>query len=285
MKNNIIIASDSTTDLGPELIEKYKIKIMPIKIMLGGEEYNDGVDISPDYIYHHYENHNELPKTAASNISEFEEFFAANTIKGNSLIFFTISSEMSSNYMNACIASEQFDNVYVIDSRNLSTGAGLLVLKACDMAAEGYAPDEIVRACSKLTEYVDTSFVIDNLEFLHKGGRCSSIAALGANLLKLKPSIIVRNGRMTVGKKYRGTFSVSLERYIGDQLSDVSEIDSNRVFVTHAGCDKRVVDACVKQVKKLGLFKEIIVTRAGCAVSSHCGRNTLGIIFIRNIKV
>ncbi len=281
MNEKIIIASDSTTDLSLDLIEKNNIKILPLTVSLGEEHYKDGVDIHPDAIYAHYEENKQLPKTAALNISECSDFFRAFVSEGYSVVFFSISSSMSSSYHNACLAAEDFENVYVVDTKNLSTGGGLLVLSACDMVKEGKSAQEIAEACSLLTDCVSASFVIDSLEFLHKGGRCSALAAFGANLLKLKPCIVVKNGKMGVSKKYRGAFSKVLTEYISDQVAEYEDIDLSRAFVTHAGCDEEIVNACVEKVKELAPFEEVYVTRAGCTVSSHCGKNTLGVLFIK----
>ena len=281
MDKKVIIASDSTCDLSNELIEQHGIVILPLTVSLGDEHYRDGVDIDPDRIYEHYEKTGKLPKTAAINGTEFKEFFEKLTADGSSVVMFTISAEMSSTYNNARLAAMEFEDVHVVDSRNLSTGGGLLVLAAADMAAEGKTAAEIAEACRELAPKVDASFVIDDLEFLYKGGRCSALAALGANLLSLKPCIGVKDGKMGVGKKYRGKFSITLKKYIDDQLKYIDEIEKKRVFVTHAGCDEAIVNACYEQVKSLGVFEEVLLTRAGCTVSSHCGRNTLGVLFIR----
>jgi len=281
MSKQVIIASDSTCDLSQELIERYQIKILPLEVSLGDKQYHDGVDINPDMIYENYEQTGQLPKTAALNISEFDEYFAKETADGNELVLFTISSDMSSTFNNARLASQEYEGVYPVNTMNLSTGGGLLVLAAAEMAAEGKSAKEIAEACCALRERVDASFVIDNLEFLHKGGRCSAIAAFGANLLQLKPCVMVRDGKMIVGKKYRGKFAMTLEKYVADRIGDASDIDTKRIFVTHAGCDEAIVDQCVKQVTDMGVFDEVLVTRAGCTVSSHCGRNTLGVLFIR----
>jgi DegV family protein with EDD domain len=281
MNQTVIIASDSTTDLGAELIERYGIKIQPLTVNLGGELYIDGVEIDPDTIYAHYEKTGELPKTSAPNIADFEDFFKQHTEGGASMVFFTISAEMSVTYNNARLAAQEFENVYVVNSKNLSTGGGLLVVAAAEMAKAGKSAKEIAKACEELASRVDASFVIDNLEFLRKGGRCSAVAAFGANLLNLKPCIVVKDGKMGAAKKYRGKFGVVLSQYIAERIGDASDIEIDRIFVTHAGCDKEIVDACVEQVKKLGVFGEVLITRAGCTVSSHCGRNTLGVLFIR----
>ncbi len=281
MNKRVIIASDSTTDLTPELIERYGVHIKPLGVSLGGGSYFDGVDIDADTIYRHYEKTGELPKTAAPNIADLVAFFSELTAGGSEVVFFTISREMSSTYSNARLAAEEVGGVYVVDTRNLSTGGGLLVISAAEMAKSGMAASEIAAECEELSARVDASFVIDNLEFLYKGGRCSALAMLGANLLKLKPCIVVHEGKMSVGKKYRGKFSAVLGQYISDRLGDASEIELDRIFVTHAGCAPEIVDACVAQVKKTAAFGEVLITRAGCTISSHCGRNTLGVLFIR----
>ena len=281
MSKKVIIASDSTCDLSPELIEHYGVKILPLGVTLGENNYTDGVDVNPDMIYAHYEKTGELPKTAAVNIADFEHFFEKCVKEGYSVVTFTIGSTMSSTYNNARLAAEDFEDVYVVDTKNLSTGGGLLVLAACDMAAEGKTAKEIAEECEALTDKVDASFVIDNLEFLHKGGRCSALAVLGANVLQLKPCITVRDGKMGVGKKYRGRFDVVLKSYIKDMVGDASDIRNDRIFVTHAGCDEAIIRACVDQVSELGVFEEVLITRAGCTVSAHCGRNTLGVLFIK----
>ena len=285
MSERVIIASDSTCDLSPELIEQRKIHILPLGVTLGENQYLDGVDVTPDDIYEHYEKHGELPKTSAVNIADFEDFFRKMTAEGSSVVMFTISSSMSSTYHNACLAAEDFPDVYVVDTCNLSTGGGLLVMAASDMAAEGKSAKEIAEVCRELAPCVDASFVIDDLEFLYKGGRCSALAAFGANLLQLKPCITVRGGKMGVGKKYRGRFGAVLKSYVNDMVGDASDIRTNRIFVTHAGCDKEIIDACVEQVKAYGVFDEVLITRAGCTISSHCGRNTLGVLFIRKNEI
>ncbi len=281
MEKKVIIASDSTCDLTPELLERYGVRIVPLGVSLGGELYSDGVDVDADTIYRYYEETGELPKTSAPNIEALTALFRELTEGGNAVVFFTISSEMSSTCSNARIAAEEFEDVYVVDTHNLSTGGGLLVVSAAEMALKGMGAAEIARECESLAARVDASFVIDNLEFLHKGGRCSAVAVFGANLLKLKPCIVVHNGKMSVGKKYRGRFAAVLKQYIEDRIGDASDIELDRIFVTHAGCDPEIYEACVEQVKAIAPFGEVLLTRAGCTISSHCGRNTLGVLFIR----
>ena len=281
MNKQIIISSDSTCDLSKELVDRYQIRIQPMGISLGDQIYRDGVDITPDMIYAHHEKTGQLPKTSAINVVEALEYFEELTKDGSAVIHFTISSSMSSTYNNACVAAQEFENVYVVDAKNLSTGSGLLVLAAAEMAQEGLEAQQIVEKLNDLADRVDASFVVDNLEYLVKGGRCSALAAFGANLLQLKPCISVKTGTMGVGKKYRGKFEKVLLTYVADRLADAEDICLDRVFVTHAGCDPKVVESVAEAVKNTLPFREILVTRAGCTVSSHCGANTLGVLFIR----
>ena len=281
MSKKTVIASDSTCDLSPELIEAYGIHILPLGVALGEKQYTDGVDIDPDFIYAHYEKTGELPKTSAVNLVDFEDYFAAETAKGNGVVLFTISSDMSSTCNNARLAAEGFSDVYVVDTRNLSTGGGLLVITASEMAAEGKSAAEIAETCNKLAPCVDASFIIDSLEFLYKGGRCSALAAFGANMLSLKPCIVVKDGKMGVGKKYRGKFGAVLPKYVSERLGDGSDVIKGHIFVTHAGCEPAIIQSCVDSVKAIAPEAKIHITRAGCTISSHCGRNTLGVLFIR----
>ena len=285
MASDIIITSDSTTDLSKELCERYKITVMPLCITLGDKLYTDGVDITPDDIYAHHDRTGELPKTTATNVGDCLDFFSQFTSHGKTVIHFTISSEMSSTYNNACMAAEELGNVYIIDTKNLSSGGGLLVITAAELLNQGLPVEEIVEKTRETVARVDASFVIDNLEYLYKGGRCSAVAMLGANLLKLKPCIQVKNGKMDVAKKYRGRYADVLKQYVVDKIGDYSDIDLDRVFVTHAGCDPQLVNDIVELVKKTAPFKEVFLTRAGCTVSSHCGANTLGVLFIRKSPI
>ncbi len=285
MSKKVLLTSDSTTDLSPELIERYNIKVIPLGITLSGKTYKDGIDINPDLIYKNYNETGELPKTSAVNIDECINFFAPFVEEGYSIVHFSISSEMSSTFNNCRLAAQEFEDVYVVDTKNLSTGGGLLVLAAADMVEQGLSAKEIAEKCDEIALRVDATFVIDNLEFLHKGGRCSAVAAFGANLLKLKPCIAVRNGKMGVIKKYRGKYSNVLIEYINDMIGDGNDIELNRIFVTHAGCEPEVYNACVEEVKKLAPFKEVFLTRAGSTISSHCGKDTLGVLFIRKSPI
>lgn len=281
MSKKVLISRDSTSDLPLDILEKYDIKTIPLGITLGDKNYRDGVDIDPDFIYNYHKENGVLPKTSAANISEMVDFFAPFVEEGYAIIHFTLSSDMSSTFQNSLLAAEEFEDVYVVDTKNLSTGEALLIMKAAELREEGKSAKEIYDTVSALIPYVDASFVIDNLEYLHKGGRCSALAALGANLLKLKPCIQVKNGSMGVCKKYRGRYMQTLEEYAADRFADLSDIDPDRVFITHAGCDDEIVNGVYKLVEKTGHFKEIIVSRAGCTISSHCGKDTLGILYFR----
>ncbi len=279
--SEIIITCDSTADLPLELRQKYNINVIPLGVTLGATTYLDGVNITPDEIYAHHDKTGELPKTTAANVGDFIDFFTPFVEAGKTVIHFPISSEMSSTYNNALLAASDLENVHIIDSKNLSSGIGLVVVAAAEMAQNGASAEEIIAKAEELVKCSDASFVIDNLEYLHKGGRCSAVAMLGANLLKLKPCIDVTNGKMDVSKKYRGKYGEVLKQYVSERLSDLDAIDNTRIFVTHAGCADEVVNAVYEQVKEIGFFKEIVVNRAGCTISSHCGADTLGILFIR----
>jgi len=281
MNNKILISSDSTCDLSPELLERYNIKTVPLGVNLGDKTFFDGVDITPDEIYAHHEKPGELPKTTAANVGDLIDYFKPLSEENKAVIHLSLSSDFSSTYNNACLAASEYDNIFVVDSRNLSTGNGLLVIAAKEMAESGMEAKKIVEKLNEMALCVDASFVINDLEYLHKGGRCSALAMLGANLLKLKPCIEVKNGKMGVGKKYRGKYSAVLQEYVAERLVDIDNIDLTRIFVTHAGVDSEIVDSVIAKVKEVAPFKEVLLTRAGCTISSHCGADTLGILFVR----
>lgn len=282
MPEKILITSDSTTDLSPELREQYGIPLMRLVVSLNDKNHIDGVDITPEDIYRNYEINRSLPKTAAPNLAACTEFFRKYVEDGYSIVHFTISSEMSSTYQNCVIAAEEFDNIHIVDTRNLSAGGGLLVIRAAELAQKGMSAGMIAQECRRLTPCVDVSFVIDNLEFLHKGGRCSTLAMFGANLMNFKPCIVVKDGKMSVGKKYRGKFDQILLKYLEDRFEHQDDIDKSHIFLAHAGCDDAIVEACAAKLRALGNFPNIHITRAGCTVSAHCGRNTLGVMLLRN---
>ncbi len=278
---NIKITADSTCDLSPELVEKYGIEILPLYIIKDGESYRDMKDIVPQDIFDHVNAGGTITTTAAINAEEYTEYFKPLSEQYDAVIHINISAGFSSCNQNANIAAEEFDNVYIVDSRNLSTGSGHVVIEAAIMAQNGASPEEIVEAIKTLVDKVEASFVVDKLDYLRKGGRCSALAALGANILSLRPCIEVKDGKMGVGKKYRGKFDACIEKYVNERLEGRTDIVTDRIFITHTPCDKKIVDMVRKTIKKHMQFTEIIETTAGCTVSSHCGPNTLGILFIR----
>lgn len=277
----IKISSDSTCDLSPEQIARYDVEIVPLAVAMGGKDHRDGVDIRPEDIYRYVAQGGDLPKTAANNIADYQQVFRRYTKQYDAVIHLTISSEFSSCYQNACAAAEDFDNVYVVDSRSLSTGHGLLVLQAWDLAEAGKTGEEIAECLRAMTEQVEASFIVNQLDYLKMGGRCSALTALGANLLKLKPCIEVKDGKMGVGKKYRGTLEKAMREYIRDRLDQREDLNLNRIFVTHSGVAPELEKLAVNTVRELQPFREICVTRAGCTVSSHCGPDTIGVLFLR----
>ena len=275
------ITSDSTCDLSPEQLEEYNIRLLPLYVDMDGRTLRDGVDVKPDDIYAHVAAGGGLPKTAAVNMADYVRAFTELSAKNDFVIHVCISMDFSCCYQNAKLAAADFDNVYVVDSRNLSTGHGLVVLEAERMAREGMEPEAIVAALEALTGRVEASFILDRLDYMKMGGRCSAVTLLGANLLRLRPCIEVRDGKMGVGKKYRGSYEKCLVQYITDKLSGRTDLELRRVFITHSGLPEQTVQKAVETVQSLQKFEEIDVTRAGCTVSSHCGPGTIGVLFIR----
>ena len=281
-KKAIRVSADSTCDLSPQLLEEYDIETLPLYVVMEGRSYQDGVDLTPDGLYQKVQASGKIGSTAAINVEEYLSFFTHMKDTCETVIHFTISSEMSSCCQNARIAAAEVGGVYVIDSRNLSTGIGLLVLRACELARQGMAAEVIVSYIENMAGRVDASFIPDSLEYLKMGGRCSSLAALGANLLRIKPCIQVRDGVMGVGKKYTGSHEKVLLKYVGDRLLHLEDVDLSRVFITHSGMDDpALVDKVKDAVLAAAPFEEVLVTRAGCTISNHCGPNTLGVLFCR----
>lgn len=274
------IISDSTCDLSPEQIRKYNIKLMPLYVHLGDKDYRDGVDIHPDDIYAHVAAGGDLAATAAVNLADYVQVFSEYARRVDFVLHIDISSDFSCCYQNARLAAADYDNVYVVDSRNLSTGHGLVVLEAVRLAGSGMPPEQIVEALNRLTARVRASFILDWLDYMKKGGRCSAVAMLGANLLRLRPCIQVKDGKMGVEKKYRGSFEKCVRDYITDRLAGRTDLDLRRVFITHSGVSPEIEALAVQTVRSLQPFEEVCVTRAGCTVSSHCGPGTLGVLFI-----
>lgn len=279
----IRILSDSTCDLSQELIEKYNVTVLPLHINLGEEAYLDGETITPDEIYKWSDEHNETPKTAAISIGEAMDAFQPIIDAGDEIIVFSISDSMSATRRVMQLAAEEMeaeDKIHVIDSANLSTGVGLQVIAAAIMVQEGKSTDEIVAAIADITPRVRASFVVDTLTYLHRGGRCSSVAALAGGMLRLHPRIAVADGKMDAGKKYRGKINRVIMEYVTDMKDDLLAAEKERVFITHSGCDEETIAQVRAYLEGLNVFEEILVTRAGSVVSSHCGPGTLGVLFI-----
>lgn len=280
----IKITADSTCDLSPDILSDMDITLTPLNILVGDKTFLDGVNITPADIFRYVDAEGKTCKTAAVNTYAYEGLFQGLSSKYEAVIHICLGSEFSSCYQNAIQAAKNFKNVYVIDSQNLSSGSGHVVYEAARMAREGTSAQDICRSLEELIPRVDASFVIDRLDYLYKGGRCSGLEALGAKVLQIRPCIEVIEGRMKVGKKYRGSFESCLRHYVQDRLRDDGDIDFRRVFITHPMCSRQTVDMVKELLCDYGRFEEIIETPAGCTVSSHCGPNTLGILYIRKSR-
>ena len=279
------IISDSTCDLSPALLEKYHIDIVPLYVLMSDKVLKDGLEVKPEDIYAHVAATGKLPSTSAPNPGDFSDAFEKWRAEGCEIVHFNISSEFSGSYQNACHAASQTDGVEVVDTRNLSTGSGLVVLHGAELAQQGKSAAEIKAACEELRDRVEASFVVDSIDYLYKGGRCSSVAALGANLLKLKPLIEVTDGKMKAGKKYRGSINKVILHYVADKLRGRDDIDKHRIFITHTQCDPVTVQQVRGKINELYPgFEEILETTAGCTITSHCGPGTLGILFVRKAQ-
>ena len=282
MQNDIVITSDSTFDLSPELLEKHNIRLMRLSVILGEQSFKDGEGITPQIIYDYVEKTGELPKTAAPSVEEYYQFFKSFSDAGKTVIHFDISSKASGSNGFAVAAQKMIgeDKVFVVDSYALSTGQGLLVMKACDLVAEGKEPREIYDAVMNLRDKVNTSFVPDTLLYLFKGGRCSRLTFFGAKVLNIHPYIDMKDGELYPKKKYMGNLSRCLKNYIKDLVAQYPEYDRRRCFITHTCDDPALVASVRKTVEENFEFEEILETVAGCIVTSHCGKNTLGVLFI-----
>ena len=282
MNKKVKIISDSTCDLSKELVQRYDIDILPLHILLGDKEYEDGV-ITPDEIFAWSDANKTTPKTSAPAITEAVELMKPYVEEGRELVCFSISESMSTSGNVMRLAAGELDAdelVTVIDSANLSTGIGLLVIEAAIMADKGCSASEIKARMEELKPYVRASFVVDTLTYLYRGGRCSAVAAMAGSVLKLHPRIVVENGAMDAAKKYRGRLSSVIMSYTKDMEEQLKNARHDRVFITHSGCDRQIVDNVREYLESLGIFDEILETRAGGVVSSHCGPGTLGVLFI-----
>ena len=274
------ITADSTCDLSPELLRKYDIALAPLSVIIDGEVFHDGVDVTPRDVFRAADAGKSV-RTAAVNAYEYKEFFGKQLRICDQLVHICISSEFSTCYADACEAAAETGNVFVVDSRNLSTGSGLLALEGVEMAENGMDGEAVAEALRGKTGLVDTSFVVRTIDYLRRGGRCSGLEALGAKMLHIRPSIVVRDGKMHPGDKYRGRYEHYLKHYIQDALADDRMIDFRRVFITHSPSEEGLVRFAIDTVKSYGLFQEVLETMAGCTVCTHCGPDTLGIIFMR----
>ena len=282
---SVKIIADSTCDLSKDLLEKYDISVLPLHIVLGDKEYKDGLEISPDEIYEWSNANKEAPKTSAAAISDTIDNYSKYLKSYDEIICFSISGQMSTTVNVMRMAAEELDaedTIHIIDSENLSTGGGLLVIEAAIMAKEGKSRIEIVESINELKPYVRASFIVDTLTFLHRGGRCSGVAALAGGALKLHPKNVVENGGMKPDKKYRGKMNSAILTYVKDLEPQIQNAKSDRVFITHSGCEKETIESVRQYLSELGHFEEILITRAGGVISSHCGPGTLGVLFIEN---
>ncbi len=276
----IAISAETTVDLTKELQERFQINIVPFTIQLGPNVALDG-EISTDEIISYVNANGVLPKTSAVNEYQYTEHFNKLLNEYDYVIHFSLSSELSLAFNNAVRSAEQLKNVYVVDTRSLSTGIALLAIYASELVNLGFSAEDIVKRVETRKEFVQASFELNRLDYLHKGGRCSSLAFFGANLLKIRPQIIVKNGKMVTGKKYRGNFSHVVKKYCEDVLEEFNNPDLSRVFITYTTADKDVLDSVVEILKDRG-FKEILITRAGGTITSHCGEDCLGILYIND---
>lgn len=277
----IKIFADSTCDLLKDLVQKYDIQIIPLNIVMDEKSYLDGVELTPDEIYEWSDKTGQTPKTAAVGFETAWNAFSAFDDKDTHMIVFGISEQMSTtcNVFRLIADELKYAKLHVIDSMNLSTGIGLQVIRAAEMALEGKSAEEIVAGIEAVRDKVRASFVVDSLTFLHRGGRCSAVTALFGGALKIKPQISVVDGKMGVAKKFRGNIEGVIMKYVEQLTPELMEADSKRVFITHSGCSLEVVNAVKAELSKLNYFEEIIETRAGGVISSHCGPNTLGVLF------
>ena len=280
----IRVTSDSTCDLNQDYLTAHQVELLPLYTIKDGVTFRDGVDITPADIFAHVAAGGALCSTAANNVEDYHALFTRVLRECDAIIHVDISADFSSCYQNACVAAEDFPGqVFVVDSRNLSTGHGHVVCEAVKMAEAGeMTPAEIADSLRELTGRVEASFLLDQLEYMRKGGRCSAVVALGANLLKLKPCIEVVDGKMRVGKKYRGSFDKCILEYVRDRLQGRGDLVPERIFITHTPVNDGLVEQVRATILRYAPFTEMIETEAGCTVSCHCGPGTLGILFIRS---
>lgn len=281
MMMKVKITCDSTCDLSTELFARYGVSVIPLCVALGDRLCKDGVDVAPEELFSYVEETGQLPTTSAISVGEYTDFFRPLVENGYEVVHINLSSELSSSHRNACLAAQEVGNVHIIDSRSLSTGSGHLVILAAELASAGYDGAYIAKALDEMKRNLDVSFVLQTLDYLHKGGRCNGIARFGANMLKLRPEIVMENGTLHVGRLYRGSMEKSILDYVRGRLEGAGQVNYDRIFVTHSGVPKEIVDQVIALVKELHPFGEVIETAAGSTISCHCGPCCLGVLFFR----
>lgn len=274
----VVITADSAADLPKELAEKYDIKIMPMYVIVDGKMFRDGVDISPKVIFEYVEKNGEIPKTSAVSPGEYMDFFEPFLKAGKSVVHLSFCSELSSTHRNAKLASARLGDVYALDTRSLAGGISLLALKACSMRDNGASAEEIIYELQKLIPKTKVSYLLDSIEFLRKGGRCSAAAAWGANLLSVKPCAAVVNGKIDVIKKYRGKGKAVRLQYASEQLES-DNIDFETAFIYHSGVPEDELSTVEAMAEQAG-FRQIIIARTGCMISLHSAEKAMGIHFM-----
>lgn len=285
MPKPIMVSCDSACDLSPEMRERYAIQVTSMYIHQDGKVYRDGIDISPHSIYDTYEKKGVLPTTSAIPPEEYREFFEQYTCRGFSVVHIALSSGISSTCQDAMLAAAELQDVYVVDSQALSCSGGLLAIEACRMRDGGMTAGEIYGALQELVERTNTSFIVGKLTYLAKGGRCSTVTALGANILGIKPAVEMAGGTLSVGKKYRGKTPDAFEKFLKDKLNLAQqEGDGGIACVYHAGIDEQLFAHLVRLTEESGIFREVLTARAGSIISSHCGRETIGFTFQKRGK-
>ncbi|SFQ42031.1 DegV family protein [Caldicoprobacter faecalis] len=281
MEKKVKVFTDSTADLSPQQLEALNISVLPLYVTMGDKSYRDGVDITTAQLYKMVDELRTLPKTAAAPVEDFVTAFKPWVDQGYDVIFVGISSKLSATIQNALIAADEFEpgRVHVVDSQNLSTGIGLLAVKAAELAMQGMGAQEIVERVNALVPKVRTSFVISTLKYLHMGGRCTSLQLIAGTVLKIKPQIIVKDGGMIVGEKYRGKDKKVLDSFYADHVGDGKNVDLERIFVTHSDYQEGAEYLAEKLKNELNP-KEVCITSAGAVISSHCGPGTVGILYL-----
>ncbi len=279
----IQITADSTCDLSQELYDKYNIKVIPFIVTLGEQSFYDGQNIKPEDIFNYFDKNKELPKTGARSPEDLKDFFEPFLKNGYEVIHFGIGSKLSSGYANCELVANQNDKIHLVNTKTLSSGSGLLAMYASELAQSGkYSASEIAEKCRKRADYHQSSFIVERLNYLYKGGRCSMLSMLGANLLGIKPCLQLKDGEIKVGKKYLGPTPNCLRKYIQDELKTYNNPDHTRIMVTYSTATPKMLEVAKLTLQEYGKFKEILFTQAGSVISSHCGENTLGILYLND---